>query len=43
MEKKNEIYLVNNLSEGIPRLTLNLDNMIKNLKHVEINISTVTA
>ena len=43
MEKKNEIYLVNNLSEGIPRLNLNLDNMIKHLKHVEINISTSTA
>ena len=34
--------LVNNLSEGITELNVNLDTMIKNVKHVELNISIAT-
>ena len=34
--------LVNNLSEGIIELNVNLDTMIKNVKHVELNISIAT-
>ena len=31
-----------NLSEGIHRINVNMDMMIKNVKHVELNISIVT-
>ena len=35
--------LVNNLSEGIYRITYKLGNDDKNVKHVELNISIATA
>ena len=33
---------VNNLSEGIQEVNANLDTMIENVKHVELNISIAT-
>ena len=34
--------LVNNLSEGLDRINVNYDVMIKNLKHLELNLSIPT-
>ena len=34
--------LVNNLPEGIHRINLSLDTMIKNVKYVELSISIAT-
>ena len=34
--------LVNKVSEGIHRINVNLDMMIKNVKHAELNISIET-